>query len=239
MAEKEKKLKVKVKLEQSPSSKEKAASNSSESNRSSLKRKLGKDDTFRTKKAGDETSDEEKEWLDALEKGELDDTGRVKKEKDVSLMTARQRSMLTKDDFAFEPEVPSIVTKSTGKNMTAEQRQRRAQKRREQALKKREKEKKDTIERLLKKQDTKRSNRTKHTKKNMKDSVKVKYTTEAICITFPPSMESPYLPKKKIEQVPIQRLCDMPGCSNKRKYSCSKTGKSLCSLVCYKKNCKS
>lgn len=49
------------------------------------------DPTIRTKKAGDETSDEEKEWLTALEKGELDDYGEVSKgEKDPSLMTARQ-----------------------------------------------------------------------------------------------------------------------------------------------------
>lgn len=151
-------------------------------------------------------------------------------------MTARQRSMLTKDDFALEPEIPSVTAKSSGKSMTAEQRQRRAQKRREQALKKREKEKKDTIERLLKKQDTKRgSNRTKHTKKNMKDCVKVKYSKDAICITFPSSIDGSYKPKEKIEQLPVQRLCEVPGCTNKRKYACSKTRKSLCSLTCYKK----
>lgn len=34
------------------------------------------------------------EWLDALEKGELDDTGDIKKEKDASLMTARQVIMV-------------------------------------------------------------------------------------------------------------------------------------------------
>lgn len=33
---------------------------------------------------------EEQKWLDALEKGELDDFGRVKQDKDVSMMTARQ-----------------------------------------------------------------------------------------------------------------------------------------------------
>lgn len=49
------------------------------------------DPTIKTKKPGDETSDEEKEWLSALEKGELDDYGEISKgEKDPSLMTARQ-----------------------------------------------------------------------------------------------------------------------------------------------------
>lgn len=49
-----------------------------------------KDDVFITKKAGDDTSDEEKEWLNALESGTLDDNGEVKKERDVSMLTARQ-----------------------------------------------------------------------------------------------------------------------------------------------------
>lgn len=34
--------------------------------------------------------DEEEKWLDALEKGELDDNGELKKEIDESLLTARQ-----------------------------------------------------------------------------------------------------------------------------------------------------
>ena len=41
------------------------------------------------------SEDEESKWLDALESGDLDDYGRLKKEKDVSLMTARQVSKIT------------------------------------------------------------------------------------------------------------------------------------------------
>lgn len=37
--------------------------------------------------------DDEEAWLDALEKGDLDDYGELKKEKDPTLMTARQRAM--------------------------------------------------------------------------------------------------------------------------------------------------
>ena len=48
------------------------------------------DPTIVTKKPGDETSDEEKEWLNALEKGELNDYGELSKQKDPNLMTARQ-----------------------------------------------------------------------------------------------------------------------------------------------------
>ena len=38
-------------------------------------------------------SQEEEDWLDALEAGELDDFGRLKQEKDTSMMTARQVSL--------------------------------------------------------------------------------------------------------------------------------------------------
>ena len=47
-------------------------------------------DVFKTKKKGDDTSDEEKEWLEALEAGELDDNGELSKKKDPTLLTARQ-----------------------------------------------------------------------------------------------------------------------------------------------------
>lgn len=46
--------------------------------------------------------DEEERWLDALEKGELDDNGELKKEVDESLLTARQVETTQKDDFKFD-----------------------------------------------------------------------------------------------------------------------------------------
>ena len=61
-----------------------ASSGSSPSSVKKSKKNKDKDD--------DDTSDEEREWLDALEKGILDDNGEVKKEKDISLLTARQVS---------------------------------------------------------------------------------------------------------------------------------------------------
>ena len=51
---------------------------------------LAKEDVFRTKRSDEDTSDEEKQWLDALEKGNLDDKGELRKNTDISLMTARQ-----------------------------------------------------------------------------------------------------------------------------------------------------
>ena len=51
---------------------------------------VGKEDVFRTKRSDEDTSDEEKQWLDALEKGNLDDKGELRNNSDISLMTARQ-----------------------------------------------------------------------------------------------------------------------------------------------------
>ena len=41
-----------------------------------------------------DSSDEERMWLDALESGSLDDNGELKRDRDDSLLTARQRALL-------------------------------------------------------------------------------------------------------------------------------------------------
>ncbi|PNJ79295.1 INO80B isoform 9, partial [Pongo abelii] len=45
---------------------------------------------------GGQEEEEEQRWLDALEKGELDDNGDLKKEINERLLTARQRALLQK-----------------------------------------------------------------------------------------------------------------------------------------------
>lgn len=47
--------------------------------------------------------DEEERWLDALEKGELDDNGELKKEIDESLLTARQVRKSLNSIFFIQP----------------------------------------------------------------------------------------------------------------------------------------
>lgn len=46
------------------------------------------------KKPDVDTSDEEKQWLDALEKGNLDDSGMLRRSKDPKMLTARQVQFL-------------------------------------------------------------------------------------------------------------------------------------------------
>nr|CAD7403143.1 unnamed protein product [Timema cristinae] len=111
------------------------------------------------------TSSEEERWLDAIESGkleEVDDELKKIKPKDPKLMTARQRAMFErKSDKEPSPGGEQLLALPSGykeKVMTAEAIQKAAlksQKRKQLADEKREKDKKKTMERLLKKQDSK------------------------------------------------------------------------------------
>ncbi|XP_052268754.1 INO80 complex subunit B-like isoform X2 [Dreissena polymorpha] len=192
----------------------------------------------KTKKAGDDTSDEEKEWLSALEKGELDDYGEISKgKKDPSLMTARQRAL---KHGTQEHELLQLPTGYRQVELTEEQlkrREQRANKRKIMAQEKREKDKKQTIDRLLKKQDNKLKGAAKARAGMKKDHPKVTYlnTVQSITISVPQDIKFP-LEAQKAEKPPPKAKCAVKGCKNDKKYSCSKTGVSLCSLQCYKKN---
>lgn len=195
------------------------------------------DDIFHTKRSDDSTSDDERQWLDALEAGTLDDSGAVKKkEKDPSLLTTRQKALLHGRQDNQLLELPSGYRVPELTEEQIQRRQLRAKKRREQAYEKREKAKKQTVERLLKKQDTK----TKGLKfrGNRRSRVPAfRYINKADCITLstPLGYSFPF-PSQKIKPAPAVKRCGAPGCGNPKKYNCSKTGIPLCSLECYKKN---
>uniref|UniRef100_A0A8C4UKJ6 INO80 complex subunit B-like conserved region domain-containing protein n=1 Tax=Falco tinnunculus TaxID=100819 RepID=A0A8C4UKJ6_FALTI len=98
----------------------------------------------------EDDDEEEERWLDALEKGELDDNGELKKEVDESLLTARQKALLHKQQSQPLLELPMGYK---AKELTEEmlvKREERARKRRLQAAKKAEENKNQTIERLTK-----------------------------------------------------------------------------------------
>lgn len=108
-------------------------------------------------------------------------------------------------------------------------------KRKQLADEKREKDKKKTMERLLKKQDSKAAKQARP--KVVKSSIPAivyKQNMEKTLMLFPEGFEYP-LQCKKILQIPEKKYCCM-GCGNLKKYNCSKTGNPLCSLECYKKH---
>lgn len=108
-------------------------------------------------------------------------------------------------------------------------------KRKQLADEKREKDKKKTMERLLKKQDSKAAKQSKpRVLRTTIPSVTYKQNTDITILCFPEGYEYP-LNSKRIENYPAVTYCSM-GCGNLKKYSCSQTGAPLCSLSCYKKN---
>lgn len=202
------------------------------------------------------TSSEEERWLDAIESGKLEQVEQVelKKIKDPRLMTARQRAMYergTDKETAPSPGVELLMALPSGykeKVMTAEAIQKAAiksQKRKQLADEKREKEKKRTMDRLLKKQDSRASKNTRsRPAKTVEPVVSFRSTRDGNTVTFPPEFDLPSLfagPRK----VAAKGHCGLDGshnvkdcamCGAAKRYNCSRTNIPLCSFKCYKLN---
>uniref|UniRef100_A0A3Q3JRK7 INO80 complex subunit B-like conserved region domain-containing protein n=1 Tax=Monopterus albus TaxID=43700 RepID=A0A3Q3JRK7_MONAL len=180
--------------------------------------------------------DEEERWLDALERGELDDNGELKKEIDESLLTARQKALLHKQQSQPLLELPMGYKE---KEMTAEmmqKREERARKRRLQAAKKAEENKNQTIERLTKTSKAKiKSMKEKKSKQSQSLMVRYSDSAQGMVISFPTGVPAP-TPAPRRPSPPAPVICGVSGCTNLKKYACSKTGLPLCSLECYKRN---
>lgn len=107
-------------------------------------------------------------------------------------------------------------------------------KRKQLADEKREKDKKKTMERLLKKQESKAAKSVKKHARSNAPAILYKQTSDAIILAYPPNVDYP-ISCQKVKSPPSIIYCSMK-CGNLKKYSCSKTGAALCSLECYKKN---
>lgn len=125
------------------------------------------------------------------------------------------------------------------KEMTAEmlqKREERARKRRLQAAKKAEDNKNQTIERLTKTSKSKiKSIKERKSKLTQVPMVRYSDSVQGMAISFPAGVLAP-APTPPQPPPPAPVSCGVSGCSNLKKYSCSKTGVPLCSLDCYKKN---
>lgn len=187
------------------------------------------------------SDDEEEAWLEALESGRLEEVDdELRKMKDPTLMTARQRALLESKSKDKDEDGPAAVQVEPIKEMTEEMIQRRmqrAKKRKQQAEEKKEKDKKQTIERLLKKSESRLRACKKPAKKADTPKVSLLRSSEAgTLLMFPPGLPFPLPPAVAPCEYPKRALCSIKGCLNPKKYSCSKTGVSLCSLECYKAN---
>lgn len=166
------------------------------------------------------------------------------KPKDPKMMTARQRAMYERGtDKETIPGGEVLLALPSGykeKVMTAEAIQKAAlksQKRKQLADEKREKDKKKTMDRLLKKQESKNLKNASKGKpiKKQEPMIVYKNNSTEISLSLPPGIQFPLEAKPPIE-APKPIACGVDGCNNIKKYCCSKTGIPLCSLECYKKN---
>lgn len=207
--------------------------------------------TSKKKKKGREsgTSSEEERWLDAIKSGKLEEVDEELKKikpKDPKMMTARQRAMYERGtDKETSPGGEVLLALPSGykeKVMTAEAIQKAAlksQKRKQLADEKREKDKKKTMDRLLKKQDSKNIKNMHKGKpiKKQEPMIVYKNNINEISLALPIGIEFPLAVKPPIA-APKPIICEADGCVNLKKYNCSKTNIPLCSLECYKKNLK-
>lgn len=182
--------------------------------------------------------------MDAIESGKLEEVDdELKKIKDPKLMTARQRAMYDRGtDKEPNPGTEILMALPSGykeKVMTAEAIQKalvKSQKRKQMADEKREKDKKKTMERLLKKQDSKIGKNSKNRPaKCIVPVISYINTIDGGSVTMPVHMAFPLRQQTEIEP-PKPVICGMPHCGNIKKYSCSKTNVPLCSFKCYKEN---
>lgn len=191
------------------------------------------------------TSSEEERWLDAIESGKLEQVDdELKKIKDPKLMTARQRAMYERgtdkeSHFAGAELLMALPSGYKEKVMTAEAIQKaqiKSQKRKQLADEKREKDKKKTMERLLKKQDSKSAKnfKSRHTKTVSVPMIIYRNTVDGATITFPVEMATMPLVAQCERAAPKRQLCAL--CGDQKRYSCSKTNMPLCSFRCYKQN---
>ncbi|XP_073418891.1 INO80 complex subunit B [Dendrobates tinctorius] len=185
--------------------------------------------------------DEEMRWLDALERGDLDVNGDLKRETDDTLLTARQRALLQKQQTPAAPLYPPAVYARPPQEMSQEmlvKREEKARKRRLQAAKKAEESKKQTIERLTKtskSRGAKPASGRRGGRQPPCPTIRYQNNAHSITMSYPPGVPHP-VPAEPRATLPAPQLCSAPGCTNLKKYSCSRTRVPLCSLRCYHKN---
>nr|XP_010964900.1 PREDICTED: INO80 complex subunit B [Camelus bactrianus] len=171
---------------------------------------------------GGQEEEEEQRWLDALEKGELDDNGDLKKEINERLLTARQRALLQKARSQPSPMLSLPVAGVCPAPALTEEmllkREERARKRRLQAARRAEEHKNQTIERLT------------------KTAVGYSSGAQGSTLSFPPGVPAPAPVSPRPSPPGPPPRCSVPGCPHPRRYACSRTGQALCSLQCYRIN---
>lgn len=205
---------------------------------------VAKSSKKRKARRGSGTSSEEERWLDAIESGKLEQVDdELKKIKDPKLMTARQRAMYERsiDKDTGSDVLLALPTGYKEKVMTAEAIQKaqlKSQKRKQLADEKREKDKRKTMDRLLKKQESKATKMNKN--KILPRIMTVPLISYRDSISNGPSLSFPVdyeisLNSQTEKQPPPAIQCGICN-ENQKRYNCSKTNLPICSFRCYQIN---
>lgn len=183
----------------------------------------------------DDDDDDDKEWMNEASDVSLLDSSHV--------LTTRQHALLHGHCTTVEPSATAEVSATSEEQF--HRRQLRARRRREKAFEKNEKDKKETLDRLLKKHDSKAKCPAKAAgvSGRRRPCLMISYiqnsSLSAISLPagcqFPLSTTHPAPPPPSVKPRRPE-FCGVAGCVNARKYSCSRTGVSLCSLACYQRN---
>merc|ERR1719244_2355159 len=181
---------------------------------------------------------EEEAWLQAVESGNLQQVyscdGELRSVREPSQLTARQRALGGEDGAILSQlEFGSRAKEKTVSELTEEEKNVKALKRKEIETEKRERQKQKTMDTLLKKKDSKATKQIKTSKSNRNDTPKISYTSNSFGaqLSLPEGYEYP-LKRSGCRTPPAVIPCIL--CPNPKKYNSSATGAPVCSLACYK-----
>jgi len=181
---------------------------------------------------------EEEAWLQAVESGNLQQVyscdSELRSVREPSQLTARQRALGGEDaGILSQLEFGSRAKDKVVSELTEEEKNVKALKRKEIETEKRERQKQKTMDTLLKKKDSKATKQIKTSKSNRSDIPKISYVANGsgALLSLPEGFEYP-LEASSCRLPPAAIPCTI--CPNPKKYNSSATGSPVCSLACYK-----
>jgi len=212
------------------------------------------------------SNDDDEAWLEALENGQLDDNGCIPKQRDVSLLTARQKTKLMSATGGSSAAASSSLSSCFSNGglravqLSGEAKRKREKenlKRKVQTIRKRGETKRQTLEKLLK--TVAGDHHSHHSKIGSRRNSAVAGGDKSVVVTSAPvATQKPTVPMIRCVSNATRTVISYPagvGCpvkaspveppalrlcdvckANPRKYECSTNRKSLCSLRCYKQN---
>jgi len=181
---------------------------------------------------------EEEAWLQAVESGNLQQVyscdSELRSVREPSQLTARQRALGGEDGgILSQLEFGSRAKDKVASELTEEEKNVKAMKRKEIETEKRERQKQKTMDTLLKKKDSKATKQIKTSKSNRSDIPKISYVANSsgALLSLPEGFEYP-MEASSCRLPPAVISCTI--CPNPKKYNSSATGSPVCSLACYK-----